>query len=98
MPRGDSHEKRRTEVGLPPRPFLYTVDQIGVMFGLSEQSLRKRYLWYEGRNVGKQDPHKMLAHNIAAPDDKPDWRVSERELVRWMLKNGFRHYENSYFK
>lgn len=94
----DGHEEAKKKVGLPPRPFLYTVDQIGVLLSLTEQSLRARYLWYEGRNVGKPDPNKMIARNIAGPDDTPDWRVSERELVRWMSKNGFRHYENSYFR
>jgi hypothetical protein len=80
-------------VGLPPRVFLYTVDQLAVLLNLPEQTLHTSHLFHEGRDVGIRDRHEMLARNIAKPDDKPDWRVSEKEFVRWLKIKGFKYYD-----
>ena len=84
-------------VGLPPRPFLYTVDQLSVMLDLSEAVIMRQYLYFEGRSIGRKLTTLMLAVNISAPDEKPEWRVTEREFIRWMKTKGFRHYERSAF-
>ncbi len=83
----------RRSVGLPPRPFLYTIDQISVILDVTEKIVAATYLFFEGRSTGTRNKHLMLARNIAPPDAKPDWRVAERELVRWMKTKGFRYYE-----
>lgn len=82
----------RHKVGLPPRPFLYTLDQIAAILSIREDTVRTRYIWYDGRSVGVRRKQEMLARNIADPDEKPDWRVSEQEFIRWMQFKGFKFY------
>jgi hypothetical protein len=85
---------RSTTVGLPSRPFLYTIDQLSVILAVAEDKVKKR-LWYSGREVGAQPRDKLLAINIAEPEEKPEWRVAERELVRWMRRHGIKFYERT---
>lgn len=82
-------------MGLPLRVFLYTIDQICTMTSIPEKSLRDDYLYYNGRSLGPRPHHLMLATNVAPPKTKPDWRVSEREFVRWLRFKGFRVYDRS---
>lgn len=82
-----------TKVGLPPRPFLYTVDQLAVILDLPERTLHTQHLYHEGRDIGIKHRHHMTARNIAAPDEKPDWRVADRELIRWLRHKGFKFYD-----
>lgn len=84
-------------VGLPVRPFLYSIDQLAGLLSVEESAIRKTYLHYDGRMPGVPDKHRLRAVNIAPPDSKPDWRVAERELVRWMRFKGFRYYETAVF-
>ena len=83
-------------VGLPMRPFLYTVDQIATILTMTEQAVHTRILYHEGRDIGSRRTDQMLARNIAASNEKPDWRVAERELVRWMKHKGFKFYERGW--
>jgi hypothetical protein len=83
----------RAKVGLPARPFLYTMDQISAILDVDIRTVATQYLYFEGRSTGVRDKHFMLARNIAPPDERPDWRVAERELIRWMRVKGFRYYE-----
>lgn len=87
----------RDAIGLPPRPFLYTLDQISVLLDMSETAIKQTHVYFEGRSTGIRRKDLMLARNIAAATDKPDWRVTERELVRWFRHKGFRYYERSAF-
>jgi len=80
-------------VGLPPRAFLYTLDQIGVMLELKVSALQQSYLYFEGRSIGARRKDLMIARNISPSDKPPEWRVAEREFLRWMRTKGFRHYE-----
>lgn len=84
-------------VGLPPRPFLYTLDQLAVLLDVSEVSLRQSHVYFEQRSTGVRRKDMMLARNIARPNEKPDWRVAEREFIRWMRTKGFRIYERVTF-
>jgi len=81
------------KLGIPPRPFLYTLDQISVLLDVGEAALKSGYIFYEGRSIGARTRDLMIARNIAPANAKPDWRVAERELVRWMKYKGFRYYE-----
>lgn len=94
---GNKKDHSQKEVGLPPRPFLYTVDQVASLLNVEKRSVRSSYIFYEGRHVGKQPLDKLKAINIAAPDDRPDWRIPERELIRWMKRKGLRYHERSWF-
>ena len=78
------------QVGLPPKPFLYTMDQIATLLSLSEDQVRRQYIWYDGRSTGSTSVHLMIARNIAKPGATPEWRVADRELVRWMRVKGFK--------
>lgn len=90
--------RERHKIGIPVRPFLYTVDQLAVMLDLPKQELHENYFFYEGRSVGLRPKNKMVTRNIAPPDMHPEWRVLEKEFIRWMKVKGFRHYEISSFK
>lgn len=80
-------------IGLPVRPFFYTIDQLSVILVVSSNQIRTNYLHYEGRSVGAPSRDKMVARNIAPADQKPEWRVAERELIRWLRRKGFKVYE-----
>ena len=79
-------------VGLPPRVFLYSLDQIAFMLDMKEDRLRIVYIWYEGREPGRQPTDKIAARNIAPEGLGPDWRVSETELVRWMKRKRYKFH------
>ncbi len=84
-------------IGLPLRPFLYTLDQIGTMLVLDEKAVKKR-VHFEGRAPGVRPRDRLLARNISPVDLPPEWRVAERELVRWLKVMGFRLYERGWVK
>lgn len=81
------------KIGLPTRPFLFTVDQIGVLLDLDVESIKRKYLFFDGRSVGTRRRDLMIARNIAPAGDDPEWRVAERELIRWLRVKGFRYYD-----
>lgn len=90
--KGKNDKKFEDQVGLPMRPFLYTLDQIEFLLQISHDSLMKDYLHFEGRSVGARPLHRMGARNIAPEGQTPEWRVSDRELARWLAKKGWRVY------
>lgn len=81
------------KIGLPTRVFLYTLDQISVLLDVDEVQIRQHYVYFEGRSIGSRAKDLMLARNIAPSDQKADWRIAERELIRWLKVKGFRYYE-----
>lgn len=85
------HE-RREAVGLPPQPFLYTLDQIAQMLGKTKQTVAK-YLHYYGVSPGKCPEGKMSTSNLASVGETPDWRVADAELIRWLRYKGFKVYD-----
>jgi hypothetical protein len=82
--------------GLPPRPFLYTIDQVAYLLQIEESSLKKNVLHFEGRSVGVGGREKIIARNIMPAGVTPDWRITERELIRYMKLKGFKFYERGY--
>ncbi len=84
-----SSSERQT-VNLPVRPFLFTLDQIGTMLNITEERLKNGgYLFFQGRTPGVKSPDEILTLNIAIPNHRPEWRVEERELIRWLKRKGF---------
>lgn len=84
----------REEIYLPARPFLFTLDQISVMLDVTAHNLIvKGYVHLEGRSIGVPKRDQFIARNIAPADQKPDWRVVEREFIRWMKRKGFKYYD-----
>lgn len=88
---------RVERVGLPPRPFLYTLDQIASLLSVEELALKTTWIYFEGRSTGMKGVRRMLARNISVDANaKPDWRVADQEFVRWMKQMGYRFYDSSY--
>lgn len=87
-------EQRAETYNLPRRPFLYTLDQIATILSIETGSLiKKGYLFFTGRMPGLPKRDEIRVINIALPDKHPDWRVEERELIRWMKRKGFRYVD-----
>ncbi len=86
------------EVGLPLRFFLYTLDQIATMTNISIDNLSRTYLYYDGRTIGPAYPNLLKCRNVAARDAEPEWRVADRELIRWLKNRGFKVIERSYVR
>lgn len=86
-------KKDAEALGLPIRPFLYTLDQIATILSVTDAHVKSAYIYFEGRTPGQKDKYHMRAIDIAPPDHTPDWRVSQKELVDWMNFKGFRIYE-----
>jgi hypothetical protein len=84
------------DVGVPIRPFLYTLDQIESLLEIKQYDLRRTHVHFNGRSVGMRPREKMLAINVADASDPPDWRISEAELVRWLRVKGFKVYERAW--
>jgi hypothetical protein len=79
------------QVGLPPTPFLYHLDQVATMLGKSVDDLCNSNLYFVGRSIGRLTLRQIKTINIAAnQDDQPEWRVTEGELVRWLKVMGIR--------
>ncbi len=81
--------------GLPLQSFLYTLDQIQSLFEISVDG-KSPYIHWDNRSVGIPSKDRMLARNIAPSGEKPDWRVADREVVRWLRRKRFRIYERGW--
>lgn len=86
-------------IDLPPRVFLYTLDQLCTILEVPDASLRKNHLYFEGRSIGRKPPDRMRAVNLVEDKDRrPDWRVADHELIRWLKYKGFRYYERGWVR
>ncbi|AKJ71853.1 hypothetical protein TIN4_56 [Tsukamurella phage TIN4] len=75
------------EVNLPAREFMFTLDQIALMLDVSRKSLEDNFLFFHGRSAGSRRG-RLIAVNIATPEMKPVWRVSETAFKVWMRYKG----------
>lgn len=72
-------------VRIPETEFLFTLPQIAMMLAVSESTLKGKLLHFNGRSIGKPIARQMVAVNIAPNlTDTPMWRVSEKELRRYL--------------
>lgn len=85
------YQPKPDSVGLPPKVFLYTLDQVAELLAVPLKTLRTRYIYFDGYSLGGTKLSLLIARNIS-PDDHPDWRVAETELVRWMKYKRFRFH------
>ena len=83
-------------VGLPVRPFLYSLEQISNILDMPMDRLKSVYIHFHERTIGPHLPDRLMARNIAPRGHAPEWRVDERELVRWMRRAGFAVHERSW--
>jgi hypothetical protein len=92
---GVPHERPDSpeSVGLPMTPFMYHLDQVATMLNKTTADLIDTHIFFLGRSYGRQHPRKIKAVNIAVnPEDIPEWRVTEGELVRWLKLLGVKVY------
>ena len=92
--RGGKHYEHTPE--LPPRPFLYSIDQVAALLYVDLGYLKSRYLHYEGRTLGPHYPDYILVRNIAPKGNAPDWRCAEQEFARWLKHKGFRLHQRGW--
>jgi len=81
------------KIGIPLRPFLWTLDQIATIINLDVRTVKIHYVYYEGRSTGGVTRSKMIARNISPRDQPAEWRVAHEEMLRWLKSKGFRFYE-----
>lgn len=90
------NEPEREKIGLPPRIFMFTADQIATMMELSDVYVKKTLLFYDKREPGLTPKTKMRAVNIAPEGERPEWRVTEREFIRYLRSRGVKFYDRGY--
>lgn len=86
----------RDRIGLPPRIFLYTPDQIATLLSLTEKYVRDTLLFYDRREAGIRPKNRLRAINIAPEGETPQWRVTENELLRYLRLKGLKFYERGF--
>jgi len=89
-------ESEREKLGLPPRVFLYTLDQISTMLQVDIKVVKAKMLHYERRSVGTAPKSKIRCINIMPEGETPEWRVTEREFIRYLKNKGVRVYERGH--
>jgi hypothetical protein len=89
-------ETDRKSVGLPTRPFLYTIDQVAMLMSVSESYVHLEYAHYDGRSIGIPSPDRIVFRNIAPKGALPEWRCSEREIIRFLRHKGYKYYERGF--
>jgi hypothetical protein len=87
-------DKLRRDVGIPIRPFMYTLDQVADMLNVPVPKLKRQYCYFEDIHTTAKPTSKMRVRNIN-PDqgEEKDWRIAESELYRWLKHMGFRVIE-----
>lgn len=86
----------RGKYRLPYRPFLYTLDQIRDLLLVNDLN---PVIHWDKRSTGIHQKNKIKAVNIMPDGTKPEWRVEEAELLRWMRHMDFQiFYRSSRFK
>lgn len=84
-----------SEITLPATPFLYTLDQVAILLNWSEAKLRVR-CHFAGRSLESKTPDDIAVMNIAKTRESPDWRVSENEFLRWLMRHGYEVTKRNY--
>jgi hypothetical protein len=89
-------ENDRISVGLPTRPFLYSIDQVAMLLCVSEKYVTHEYGHWTGRSIGIPSSDRIEFRNIAPEGASPEWRCSERELIRFLRHKGYKYYERGF--
>ena len=80
--------RKTFDLRLPVRPLFYTLDQIATLTALPVPTVR-RALFYSGVSVGIPPRDQLHAQNLAPANEPEEWRVEEKELLRWLHYRGY---------
>jgi hypothetical protein len=75
---------------------MYHLDQIAAMLSVDLGALRQTYIYYNGLTPGPPRKDRIRAVNIAPSGQEPEWRVTEKDLIRWLKVKGIRFYTRGY--
>ena len=78
----------KVTITLPRHEFYYTLDQIALLLSVEEPWLRGQ-VYFAGRMPDAHPRSKLLALNLADVDQRPKWRVPNREFTRWLARKGY---------
>jgi hypothetical protein len=76
-------------ITLPSHEFFYTLDQVALLLAVEESWLRER-VYFAGRMPDTHLRDKITAINLAEANERPRWRIPQRELVRWIARKGYK--------
>jgi hypothetical protein len=79
----------RPSVTLPVHTFFYTTDQVALILNVEEAWVRER-CYLVGRMPDTHVRDKLQVVNLAEPNERPRWRISDRELTRWLIRKGYK--------
>jgi hypothetical protein len=77
----------KSKIALPEHEFFYTLDQVALILSVKEAWLRDR-CFFVGRMPGERTKDLIQVINLEQPNKHPKWRVGERELKRWLARQG----------
>lgn len=80
----------KTLLQIPIKMFMYHIDQIASMLDVTELTMKKNMLYYQGRERRKWTQDDLVAVNISRVNAPPEWRISEEEFMRWMKYKGIK--------
>jgi hypothetical protein len=80
----------KNTIVLPKHDFLWTRDQIMHLLSVDNVEVLNRMIYFEGRSTGAPPKGMLRAINIMPAGVKPEWRIAESELKRWMRYKDFR--------
>lgn len=66
------------------------------MLSLTIPYVKNTLLFYDRREPGLTPKTRLRAINIAPEGETPEWRVTERELIRYLRSRGVKFYETGY--
>lgn len=69
---------------------MYTIDQVASMLSCTDSYIKNRIGYFQGRTVVSRTPDDLLFINIAKPTDTAEWRCTEKELLRYLKRKGFK--------
>ena len=76
------------DMRLPVRPFFFTVDQVATLTALTIPQVRSA-MFYNASSVGIAPRDQLYAVNLAPPNAPEEWRIEEKELLRWLRHRGY---------
>jgi hypothetical protein len=97
LPRKAYNRQGESEIRLPSKPFLYTLDQVAHLLNVTEVQLRASFVYFATDTSGPNLKKLLTARNIAALGDTPEWRISEDELKAFLKRKGFKIWYPSFY-